>query len=87
MRQAKTQHFNESEGACEGVMEIIYMEKQYIFFNTAKSLFTFFVGLFALFVLTGYLVYASISNPYLVVLIIILCSGIISCLTFYLDRK
>jgi hypothetical protein len=85
--QAKMQHHNEREGLCEELMETICMEKQYIFFNTAKALFTFFVGLLALFALTGYLVYAGISNTYLVVLIIILCSGIISWLTFYLDRK
>lgn len=63
------------------------MEKQYIFFNKAKALTAFFIGLLTLFVLAGYLAYVGISNPYLVVFIILLCSGAIVWLSFHLDRQ
>ncbi|MCU7886388.1 MAG: hypothetical protein KZQ82_19540 [Candidatus Thiodiazotropha sp. (ex Lucinoma annulata)] len=63
------------------------MEKQYIFFNTAKALSAFFVGLLALFTISGYLAYAGISNPYLIVLIILLCAGVIIWISYHLDRK
>jgi hypothetical protein len=68
-------------------MNSIYMERQYIFFNTGKALTAFFIGLICLFVIAGYLALSGISNPYLAVLILILCSRVIIWISFQLDKK
>jgi hypothetical protein len=63
------------------------MEKQYIFFNSAKALFVFFIGLITVFVLAGFLAYMGVSSLYLVGAILLLSSGLITWLCFWLDQN
>jgi hypothetical protein len=63
------------------------MEKQYIFFNSAKALLVLFIGQIALFVLAGFLASEGISNIHIAGVIFLPCAGLLTWLCFWLDRK